>query len=287
MELRRVRSTAVESPLVVSVETDLSNENCKNFIKSVHNNDWDYEIIGHGHEWKNVFDKVHLYYNYLKTIDPEKLVVLSDSRDVFCVRPPIYFKKAFDSFNKPIVISLELFCQKHSYDLEDLSEAWQSTPINKYWKESGAVPNIRKYVNSGLIAGKAKDLIQFLDWAIKSEFKDDQLALCIYTNTFPERIAADIDARLLHTSGYGVNIGLNTHKQWVDSPSISELTGRLGFFLHLPGIEVSMGQKKIYDLVKTLILDMGISSKWFHEGYSYPPPLWDKGFDEEPRPKNT
>jgi hypothetical protein len=280
--LKQIRNE--NAPLVVSMETSVSNENCNNFIKSLQLNDWDYEIIGAGLKWNNVFDKIILYHSYLKTVNPEKLIVLSDSRDVFCVRPPLYFKEMFQRFSKPLVVCLELFCQGHTYDLQDKTSAWQSLPINKYFRETGLVPGIRKYVNSGLIAGKAKDILDFLEWTLASEWKDDQIALCDYTNTFPDRVAVDIDATLLHTSGFGVNIGLNSKKQWYDSPSLAELSGRLNFFLHLPGITESIGQKKIYDTVKHLILDKRISSSWLHEGYSYPPPF-DKGYDEAPKKK--
>lgn len=272
-------------PKVILIETDSSNVNCRNFIKSLEFNGWNYEIIGTGYKWTDMNDKITLFHAKLKIMDPEQLVILSDSRDVFCVRPPLYYRQMFETFNKPIVTSMEIFCQMHPYDISDLSEAWQCIPLNKYWKETGITSSIRRYVNAGLLSGKVKDLLQFYDWIATTQWKDDQAALGDYANTYPERVATDIDARLLHTSGFGMNIGLSTHKQWFDSPSIAELTGRLGFFLHLPGIEVSLGQKKIYNLVKTLILDMGISSKWFQEGYSYPPPLWDKGFDETARPK--
>lgn len=280
----RKRIRDANAPLVVAIETCDSNPNTANFIKSLELNDWDYEIIGSGHTWSGMYDKIILNHKYLQTADPEKLIVLSDARDVFCVRTPQYFKDVFDNFKKPLVASMEIFCQSHPYDV-DLSESWQCVPLNKYWAYTGVNPTEikRKYVCAGLLAGKAKHLLEFFEWVIKSKWKDDQAALGEYANTFPERIAVDVDARLLHNSEYGVNIGLQTHKQWSDSPSIAELTGRLNYFLHIPGIEKSIGQRKIYDLVKTLIINMNISSKWIHEGYAYPPPLWNKGCDEEPR----
>lgn len=98
-------------------------------------------------------------------------------------------------------------------------------------------------------------------------------------NKFPDKVAADIHASVLHTSGYGVNGGTYTKNQWEDSPSFAELTGKKSFFLHIPGINGSKGQMKIYNMVKKLLIDDAANAEWFMEGYDKNIKCtWDKGF---------
>lgn len=208
-------------------------------------------------------------------------MILSDSRDVFCVRSPEHFVKAFNSFKKPLLVSLEIFCQGYPDDraVLDTSKIWQCVPLNEYWKHQKEKPTVRRYVNGGLNAGKAKDLLEYFEWVKTTSWTDDQASLGDYMNKFPDKVAADIHASVLHTSGYGVNGGTYTKNQWEDSPSFAELTGKKSFFLHIPGINGSKGQMKIYNMVKKLLIDDAANAEWFMEGYDKNIKCtWDKGF---------
>jgi hypothetical protein len=258
----------INSPLVVSLETNPT-ENTYHFVQSLINNNWDYDIIGIGKPWYGFKSKLQYYPDYLQTLDPERLVILSDSRDVFCVRSPDHFVYAFQTFNKPLLVSLEIFCQGAPDDsaVQNPKDIWQCVPLNEYWKHQSIKPTIRRYVNSGLIVGKTKDLIEHYNWIKSTTWKDDQAALGDYMNKFPNKVAADVHASVLHTSGFGINAGVLTKKQWEDSPSLAELTGRKNYFLHLPGLEASAGQKKIYNVVKKLISQDNISHNWLVKDY--------------------
>lgn len=266
---KRIRSE--EQPLVVGVETNPNNENTYNFVQTLINNDWDYEIIGINKPWKGFVSKIEYFEEYLKTLSPEKIVVLSDTRDVFCVRSPKHFINAFQKFQKPLLVSLEIFCQGQPDDsaVKDSKNIWQCVPINQYWKHQTIKPTLRRYVNSGLIVGKTKDLLEHYNWIHTTNWKDDQAALGDYMNNFPDKVAADINADVLHTSGFGVNAAAATKNQWYDSPSFAELTGKLNFFLHIPGAINSKAQKKIYNITKKLISDYNVSNAWLCEGYDY------------------
>lgn len=170
---QRIRDDS--NPLVVSVETN-PNENTAYFIKTLIQNNWDYDIIAIGKPWKGFVSRFEYYHEYLKTIDPERLVILSDSRDVFCVRSPEHFVKAFNSFKKPLLVSLEIFCQGYPDDraVLDTSKIWQCVPLNEYWKHQKEKPTVRRYVNGGLNAGKAKDLLEYFEWVKTTSWTDDQ-----------------------------------------------------------------------------------------------------------------
>ena len=278
----------INSPLVVSLETNPT-ENTYYFVKSLINNNWDYDIIGIGKPWNGFKSKLQYYPDYLQTLDPERLVILSDSRDVFCVRSPDHFVYAFQTFNKPILVSLEIFCQTKPDDsaVQNLKDIWQCVPLNEYWKHQSNKPTVRRYVNSGLIVGRAKDLLEHYNWIKSTSWNDDQAALGDYMNKFPNKVAADIHASVLHTSGFGINAGILTKNQWEDSPSLAELTGRKNYFLHLPGITQSKGQLNIYNAVKKLIFEDEVSNQWLVKDYAPNTTCeWDKGlFDPLPEIK--
>ena len=125
---------------------------------------------------------------------------------------------------------------------------------------------MRKFVNSGLIIGKAKALREFYTWAHLRNERDDQMALATYMNLFPYRMKCDIDALLLHTSGFGKMGGLNNViTQSQDSPTFAELFGRGAFFLHVHNHGFP-GQKIIYDAVKHM-LEYGACSTLLNTPY--------------------
>ena len=135
----------------------------------------------------------------------------------------------------------------------------------------------RKFVNNGLIAGTVEAVKRFLQWALENKYTDDQFALGNYMNTFPELVAADTAAELLHTTTFGVNAGIqDIHRQKQDAPTLAEVLGRGAFFLHVPGSS-SKGQKVIYDLVCTLI-DAGAGDAMLGGVYKYAEPEWNEVF---------
>jgi hypothetical protein len=94
-------------------------------------------------------------------------------------------------------------------------------------------------------------------------------------NMFPEKIAADVNAELLHTSGFAINCGtLNLKVQIQDSPTLGELLGAGAFFLHIPGHEISKGQKFLYDTVVKMLKDL--NGKKLTDVYNYSPLKWNE-----------
>lgn len=266
----------MSTPLLISYDnapTDTTNL----FRKTLDSNKWDYKILGEGEKWEGFMTKINAYNNFLKTIDDNRIVIISDARDVVCLRGPKAFTKGFESFNRDMVVSMEIFCGGY-YDVPADFRCVQCKPLTEYWKYYSitSLP-IRKYVNSGLMAGKASALKHCLSWIIDNKFTDDQLGLGNYMITFPERVAADIDASLLHTTTFGVNAGIQSiHVQKHDSPTFAEFFGRAAFFLHIPGMK-GTGQCVIYNYVKTMV-NTGASNDILCEPYKYKEPEWDEIF---------
>ena len=90
---------------------------------------------------------------------------------------------------------------------------------------------------------------------------------------FPERVRIDSDAKLLHTSTFGVNAGMQTiFIQAKDSPTLAEMYGRGAFFIHVPGL-ASKGQSAVYNDV-CAIIELGLSDRKIRSGYAYEEPPW-------------
>lgn len=255
----------INIPLVISFENETKNESSIFFKKTLDKLAWENVFIGKDVKWEGVSTKIYNYYEYLKNLPEDKVVVLSDARDVFCVRNPISFLdciKNIISDNK-IIISAEMFLQGHmDWSEEETEKAlkkdpntfWQGMPLAKYWEYHKISPlPLRKYLNSGLIVGKTKDLKSAFEWVIKNNFKDDQLGLSCYAYGFPDKVYLDYEAKILHTSGFGVNGALYDTKQNQDSPTMAEFIGMGSYFLHLPGLNTCKGQKYIYNISKKII----------------------------------
>ena len=258
--------------LVISYDNDPT-DNTRFFVKTLEANGWAYTMLGRGEVWKGFITRVKAYNNYLASLDPNSIVLLSDARDVVCVRSPKAFMDAFRSFEGDFVVSMELFCGKETDVPVDFKDG-QCIPLTNYWKYHNIqeLP-IRKFVNAGLVAGKAGAIQKWLQFAIDNNFENDQLALCYYINKFPERIRVDSEAKLLHTSTFGVNAGMqNIFVQAKDSPTFAEIYGRGAFFIHIPGIR-GPGQNTVYNDVCEII-ELGLSDEKIRSGYKDDEPPW-------------
>lgn len=255
----------INIPIVISYENEIINVNSLLFKKTLENNDWDFKFIGEGREWKGFNDKILGYYDELNTYHDDKVIILTDARDVFCLRNPCFLIDTTKTIiENKIIVSCELFLAGHmNWSDKQIDEAlkkdkdffWQGIPVDNYWNYYGKKDSlpIRKYLNSGLIIGKCKMLKQALKWIIDNDYTDDQLGFSNYANKFPELVHLDYDATYLHTSTTFVNGSLyNYDVQKIDSPTFTELFGLSAFFLHVPGITMCKGQKAVYDCLYKL-----------------------------------
>jgi len=254
-------------PIVISFESNFKeNKNSKLFMQTLENHNWDYLFIGEGIKWEGFQTKIQNYHNHLQKIPENKIVILSDARDVFCTRSPESFINAIKNIidiDSKILISAESFLlgfidytdeEYHALHNKNPNHFCQGIPLKKYWEHHNINPlPIRKYVNSGLITGTAKNLLKAFEWIIANNFKDDQHGFSHYTNEFPEKVYLDHSAEILHTSTFGVCGGFNSVKQKYDSPTFAEILGMSSYFLHIPGLNISKGQLCIYNFTADLI----------------------------------
>lgn len=264
-------------PLVVSYENDLNNNsNSQTFKKTLEKHNWDFVFIGEGKKWSGFIDRINGYYTFLQSLQENKIIILSDARDAFCLRDSSFFlEQTKQIIDNKIIISAECFLlgQMNWNDKEILKAKlsnpnffYQGIPLDKYWlfyNKTNDLP-LRKYVNSGLIIGRVKNLINAFKWILDNNYTDDQLGFANYTNNFPELVYLDYDANILHTSTGFVNGCLyNYRSQNKDIPTFTELFGFSTYFLHIPGIINSKGQKKIYEIISTILNNNIIDNDMF------------------------
>jgi hypothetical protein len=264
------------TPLLVAYDNAPTNET-RFFEKTVQSYGWDYTLIGMGETWEGWPTRMKAYRKHLDLLPEDRIVVLSDARDVVCMRGPKAFLEGFRTFGKDMVASMELTCSGQ-FNVPDNFKSTQCVPLGRYWAYHGikTLPN-RKFVNNGLLAGSVKALKPYFDWILEKGFTDDQFALGSYVNEFPDRVALDVEALLLHTSTFGVNAGIQLiHVQKTDSPTFAEFFGRGAFFLHIPGTK-NKGQKVIYESVVHMI-ETGVCDATLSAPYGYAEPEWDEIF---------
>ena len=229
-----------------------NHENTRRFVETLKNNDWDHVVLGDGEPWVNYMTKMTAYRRHLETLPLEQVVIISDAHDVYCLRNAHYFMTEFKALNKPLVVSAEFFAEgRINYD--PAHEYAQVEWLGPYFEHHGmrvtATDHVKKYANSGLMCGYARNLLHLITWTFEKGYTDDQKATAAYANAHPGDVHLDMDARLLHTCTSGVNFGLHAQVQCADSPSFGELFGHSAYFLHIPGLHCGGGQLMLYGVV--------------------------------------
>jgi hypothetical protein len=282
LECNLVKSTTPKSdelniddltkPLVLSYDNDPSNELAQNLIKSLKLNGWEFMFIGDGIPWKGLITRSEGYAKALSLLHPNKIVVLLDARDLICVRSPNFFIEAMGFItNLPVIVSTEFFCDAKT-EVTPTYVGGQCVSLQKYWEYHSITP-VRPFLNNGLICGQSYYLKEIFNFVLDKKYQNDQLGVGIFMNTFPQFIYADHKAQLLHTSTFGVNACLQSYvNQSVDSPTFAELMGRGAFFIHVPGANLSAGQKFVYDNIVELVCIKGVSDSHFRSTYPHPEP---------------
>jgi hypothetical protein len=188
-------------PIVLSVSTD----ECKNFENSLKKFGWKYKILGRGHEWGGWVWRMKIYLESLKKLHPDTKVILSDASDVIALRgPPMDIDE-----NINIMVGAESLCSLGI-----------CKPILRFTKLRN-IKGKKKFINAGLIYGKAGKIMDMYSWIIEKGFKDDNLGICIYF----EKNYTDLSLSIDSESKYFFNNERNMHSNNTSA-----------FFIHFPGM---------------------------------------------------
>jgi len=188
-----------------------------------------YELLGNTNlKWEGFRTKMKLFSSELEKLSPNELVMCVDAYDTLPIKHSADFEKQFyKHFNE--------------YEIVSSGETTCLFGICKPLKNREHLSN-RKYVNSGLICGKAKNLLKFWDWALKKKYTDDQIALCDYFNTFPKITTIDYNNVLFQTSVTRSFFPAKDNENSI----LDTLNLKGAFFLHLPALQYFDGQQENY-----------------------------------------
>lgn len=188
--------------IVLSVSTN----ECKNFEDSLKKFGWNYRILGLGQKWGGWVWRMKMYREALKKLHPDTKVILSDASDVIALKsPPMNID---DNIN--IMVSGNNNCTLGI-----------CKPITKFIKLRNIVGK-KKFVNAGLIYGKAGKIIDMYSWIIEKGFTDDQLGICLYF----EKNYTDLSLTIDSENRYFFNNDKNMYNEIPTS----------AFFVHFPGM---------------------------------------------------
>ena len=262
----------LDIPLVLTYDNK-PNDYTRNFLYTLKKHKWEYLLIGEGEVWKGFTSKMEGYKRTLEKLNPKKIIVISDARDVVCLRSPKAFLNHVKHEKQPMIVSMEMFCEGRIFPPDDF-KGIQCVILSDYYKHysNDGKGHLRKFVNSGLICGEAGTVLEYFNYAFENKYTDDQLALGMFMNTYPEKVYADINAKILHTSTFGCSAGLHSLElQKHDSPTLAQFCGRSSYFLHIPGIAPVVGQKNVYNMVWKMI-GPSPCDELLRDGYPYDEP---------------
>lgn len=283
-------------PILFATENDASNANGARFARLARDRGWDVRMLAKGRAFTHMFDfKVPVYRDALREVSSDALVVLSDARDVLPLREADEFEEAWRTASGgKLLVSMETVCNAivggderaglpggncpllKSY-WRSWDQAWRANPAacpllmqGACERAAGDRPVARRFVNSGLIAGTAAQVLHFIEWALDNqdtqhcrsgpnELPDDQMALGAYMCEFPQRVVADWAAALLHTSVASLNGGWASPVQAHDAPTAAQAWGMGPWFLHLPGVS-NPAQKVAYEAACAHVETWGIEA---------------------------
>ena len=140
-------------------------------------------ILGFNQEWLGFSWRFKLMIDYLKTIDPNDLVIFIDAYDVILLRPldeiEIYFNNIIKITNTKIIISEDL-------NINSINEINARILF-------GTCKNVR--ICAGLYMGRSIDILNIISIIYQNiqNKDDDQILFTSYCNKYPENIYIDTD----------------------------------------------------------------------------------------------
>ena len=89
---------AIEPPLVIIYESDQNNYGLQVLKAQLTKQQYDFVVLGQGEHWNGLGQKLTGVYEYIKTIDPKRVIAFTDARDVLPMRPAQEFTQTVQKY---------------------------------------------------------------------------------------------------------------------------------------------------------------------------------------------
>jgi len=194
--------------IYVTYDNDITNKHLNNLLKQAHILGYsNLMVLGQNKEWTGWYGRTNTYKEYIETIDPNIYILLTDARDV--VLNDYYdsfIEKAKKMYDGRIIVGVEPSCcvsnysNNHKSNNIDSSEFRYITTIYKPFMEKIAeekgVKTQYRYLNYGLLFGKAKDFLNLFNLMNIGPGDDDQVLLFKLFYDNPNLIKPDYNQEL-------------------------------------------------------------------------------------------
>lgn len=275
--------TDINRPLVVIYETDLQHPHLKILQESLTKYGYEYKVLT-DKTWIGFGKKVRRIHEHLKTLDPNKVVIVCDARDVLAVNysSEEFMRKFMETvdYDSKLVVSTEIGCcvrtpfgpgqyrtntgdvLQRSYDKNKNGEEQQDKKWKTMFKWRAVQKGIKHpiehkqsiYLNAGVYVGKVKNVTQVYRHMNIDEKEDDQIIMSEIFYLHPNMFHLDYSRQFFSNSHvWDKN---NSAKATEDSGCYYDETDGLvvdtylksnPFFVHTPGKHF-----KCYDYVKKI-----------------------------------
>ncbi|KAJ3046936.1 hypothetical protein HK097_000389 [Rhizophlyctis rosea] len=166
-------------PLVWVTYATFCNAHSNRFSQQVSSLRIPLAVLDHHEPWRGYGGRIRAYHNYLLTLPPDTIVIISDTYDVM-IQPSCSASDIVASFKekqKEVLFSSEVFCWPNAGQMNEYPPA----PPPPSGRLIPAERSEYKYLNAGTFIGYVKDLLNFFAAAYNSDCDDDQGA---FTNQF-------------------------------------------------------------------------------------------------------
>lgn len=232
-----------------------------------------HQHVGAHHKWKGWGSKVHEVMRALRKVDGEQLVIVSDSRDVLVNThedAPWKFMETFDELVKDtpeaVVLGAESDCctaamnrvrrpgmlisESGTRNTRSCSSGYngclhEGSKFDTHWKnfqmnmakERGFSDTQFPYLNAGLQAGKAKNLLRLYEYINMQDHEDDQALLTEAMYRKPEWVMLDYGQKLFGNNRWNQGLENGCLYKWApeEKSFVQKNIGSKPFFMHTSG----------------------------------------------------
>jgi hypothetical protein len=189
--LNFIEKNIISPILCFSYGTDI--EKAKYLIKSAQRFKYPLTYAGNGETYEGHGKKINKLKKFCEEQDPEQLILFLDAYDTAFIRPYKDFIKATESFDleNKVIFNSERNC-------------WPDAELIPWYKQK-YTKNSYKFLNSGVVLGKAKNILKIIPEEVPIAF-DDQRYYTHY-QVYQDKnnlIDLDIDCALFNTLAFSV-----------------------------------------------------------------------------------